>query len=378
MESSRKRVALFVETSLGSGRSVLRGIAKYAHQVDDWQLFHAARGLEEALPDWVNRWEGDGIIARIQTPEMAKQLSGLRIPVVDVLGVVENGFPLVHVDNAAIAREVAEYFAARNFRNLAYYGIAGENWSEARRDAFQKHADTATLQIFERPRGPGDGSLFAGEELRAWVRDLPKPVGIMVCSDQRGLSLLEACAAENIAVPEQVAVLGVDNDEPLCEACYPPLSSVRAGHREVGFKAAGLLDDLMEGAVPIGSPVLALPQGIVTRRSSETMAITDPAVAQGVRYLNQNLSESMTNEAIARVAGLSRTLFQQRFRAAMGMSIRAYLVQQRLHRAKSLIENSDLTLVDIAQRAGFKHQEYMGSVFKRELGITPASLRNLG
>ena len=225
------------------------------------------------------------------------------------------------------------------------------------------------------PRDTAEGSDVAREELRIWLKGLPKPIAIMVSSDQRGLGLLEACREENIPVPERIAVASVDNDVPLCEISSPPLSSTRAGHARVGFEAARLLQAMMNGAPPPAAPIYVPPNSIISRKSSDIQSIEDAAVAQGLHYIHENLSNSLSNESVARVAGLSRTLFQRRFLESMGTTIRDYIVQQRVRRARNLIENSDLTFAEIAQQSGFRHQEYMGQVIKNQLGMTPGKLR---
>ena len=376
MTSRNHRVALIVETSLSSGREILRGIARYAREIDRWELFHGARGLHEGIPDWFRSWNGDGIIARVQDRDLAAELEAQGVPVIDVLGVVEPPrFPLVHVDDERIATEVARHFQERDFPNFAFFGLAGENWSERRRRGFEVAAG-APVAVFEASPGEDEGLEVITDAVREWLRELPKPVGIMVASDQRGLWLLEACRSEGIAVPEQVAVVGVDNDLPLCEISSPPLSSIRAGHFRVGYEAARALDGLMRCEAKATKPTLLVPPtGIVVRGSSDTLAIDDPVVAAGVRFLREHLAEPVTNDDVARVAGVSRTLFQQRFRVAMNCSVRDYLTRMRLRRARLLIEGSDLTLADIAQRSGFRHQEYLGDVFRRHFGITPGKLR---
>lgn len=376
MSIHRKRIALLVETSLGSGRDILRGIAQCAHQKGDWQLLHAARGLEDAFPEWLKNWEGDGIIARIQTPEMARALATLDIPIIDVLGVCDSDFPLVHVNDELIAALIADHFKERGFEHAAFYGIAGENWSYRRRVAFKDSFSNAkSFHVLETPRGADGGRSGQMEELRAWLRELPKPAGIMVCSDQRGLFLLEACLSEGISVPEVLAVVGVDNDLALCEISLPPLSSARGGHVRVGFEAALLMDRLIGGAEISTSPFLVPPTGIVQRGSSNIRAIADPVVAKGVRYLRDHISEEIVNEQIARFVGVSRTLFQQRFRKATGRTIREFILSERVEKAVGLIEQSDLGFVEIAQLSGFKHQEYLGYVLRNRIGLTPGQIR---
>lgn len=366
-----------METSLSSGREILRGVAKYTHQINNWEIFHAPHALGDHLPSWLSNWQGDGIIARIESSEKLDALRKFDLPVVDVLGLVSDcDFPLVHVDDAAISGAVADHFLRREFRHFGFYGFAGENWSERRREAFRKNCHNAqSFHDYATPRNTDESTAEARGSLEAWITSLPRPVGIMVCTDQCGLALLEACRALKIPVPEQIAVVGVDNDLPLCEIGSPALTSIRAGHFRVGYEAARLLDSVIEGASPPSNPLLVPPTGIVTRGSSDTVAIQDSAVANGVNYIHQNLTSPLSNDQISRAANVSRTTFQKRFLNEMGITIRDYLVQQRLARARQLIAESDFTLADIAERCGFKHQEYLGSVFKSHFGITPGGFR---
>lgn len=371
-----KRIALLVETSLGSGREILRGIAQFARQKTDWEIFHAARGLEDEVPEWIDSWEGDGIIARIQDERMVDRLKKLETPVVDVLGVTTNEFPLVHVDDERISQQVARHFLEREFAHFAFYGIAGENWSQRREVAFRESTTSGdTFASLNAQRGKSEGDSMHFAEMQAWLLELPKPVAIMVCSDQRGLILLEACRAAGITVPEQVAVVGVDNDLALCEVATPNLSSVRGGHNRVGFEAANLLDRLIAGESSNKNSILVPPNEIVVRDSSDSRGISDPAVRSAIQFIREHLAESITNDDIARAAGLSKTRLQIRFREALGMSLREFLAKRRLRRAENLIRSTDLTFADIAERCGFKHHEYLGYVMRRQRGVTPRQLR---
>jgi len=372
MLQREKRIALIVETSLGSGREILRGIAKYAHQNLRWHLFHAARGLTDEFPGWMENWRGDAVIARIQNDAMASRLAEWKIPVVDVLGVCDTPFPLVHVDDAAISALVANHFLERDFKHFAFYGISGENWSARRCATFEEicRSRGGSFDALHTPRGSAEDSL------RDWLQCLPKPAAVMVCSDQRGLLLLEACGAEGISVPEQIAVVGVDNDLALCEISAPPLSSVRGGHSQVGFEAARLLDRILRGHPnDSAAPIIVPPNGMVIRESSDVRAIDDPAVALGIRFIRDHIDQPITNDRIAQAAGISRTLFQKRFRNSTGLTIRNFILDCRIRKAVSLIEKSDLNFAEIADRTGFKHQEYLGHVIRKRIGRTPGEIR---
>lgn len=373
-------MALLVETSLASGREILRGIARYIRENEAWALYHEPHSLEESGPRWLSRWKGDGIIARIQTRQMAKVLAASRIPVIDVLGVVPNlPFPLVHVDNGAIARMAVKHLLERGFGRFGYFGIEGENWSEQRYASLC--ATVAGVQrevpVYRLPRDVQGRRSWerAVDKLARWVADLPKPTGILVCSDQRGPQFLEACRRADVSVPDEIAVIGVDNDEPLCEVCLPSLSSIEPNHRCVGYEAAALLDGLLRGLSPPNGPILVEPQQIVTRMSTEVLAVSDPRISAALRLIREQAHTGLRVEVIAREVGLSRSVLQRRFRVLLKRSVHQELLATRVKRARELLVKTDLTLAAVAARAGFKHQEYMGSVFRARLGKTPAQVR---
>ncbi|MGK0185375.1 MAG: LacI family transcriptional regulator [Verrucomicrobiales bacterium] len=378
--SPRKRVALLVYTSFEPGRETLRGIGKFAHEIDSWRLLHVPGNYNDPIPKWLHESEVDGIIARVSDVTMARALSALKLPIVDANRAVGNvNIPQVDADDERISALVAEHFFNRGFAHLAFYPHANEceGWSQ-RRCKFLRClcAGRATFHVYHGRDDHQEGTKSARDDVRAWVRNLPKPIGIMLARDDGGFVVLDACREENLLVPEQVAVVGVDNDQPLCDLVTPPLSSVRLDHLEVGYQAARLLDQLMSGTKPPCDPLLVSPVEIVTRRSSDTHAISDTAVALGVHLIHENLANSkLTNDDLAHAAGMSRSLFQRRFRKETGKSIHDYLIEARLKKAKALLKNSNLGLAEISNLVGFGRQGYMGYVFKSQLGITPASYR---
>jgi LacI family transcriptional regulator len=374
----RPHVALLIETSLASGRDILRGISRYVREHDPWALYHEPHSLTDALPRWLSRWKGDGIIARIQTPEMAQALARSSIPVVDVLGVVpESPFPLVHVDDEAIARLAAEHLRERGLENFGFFGIRAENWSERRYAAFRQAVAPAHVEMYELPRDASGRRSWerAENRLARWIAALPKPAGVLVCSDQRGSELLEACRRAGVAVPDDVSVIGVDDDQPLCEVCNPPLSSVQPGHARVGYEGALLMDRLLRGGLAPAEPILLPPEGVVSRLSTDTLAITDRAIVAALRLIREQAHQGLTVEALARHVGMSRSVLQRRFRSVLRRSIHQAILGTRMKEAQELLTKTNLPLATVAERTGFRHQEYMGAVFKARLGTTPARLR---
>jgi LacI family transcriptional regulator len=383
-ESRAPHVALLVETSLASGRDLLRGIARYAREQGPWSLFHAAGGLEESVPPWLKGWKGDGIIARVTTSAQAARLRRTGLPVVDVLGLVpEAGFPLVRVDDAAISHLAAEHFIERGIDHIAFIGLREENWSTRRGEALRRATANApsrrriSFHLREVSRAELESQPWEERQndLAAWIAQLPRPCGLMVGSDQLGPDVLEACRRVPVVVPDEIAVVGVDNDEPLCDVCHPPLSSVWPDHLEAGFQAAALLHRLMRGEAPPEGAQIIAPKHVVTRLSSDVLAVDDPAVASALRLIRDQACRGISVDEIARGAGVSRSVLQRRFRARLGQTIHDYLVSARLKRAVEFLTASDLSLGDVAERCGFTHQEYMGAVFKQRLQRTPAQVR---
>lgn len=376
----RPRVALIVETSLASGRDILRGIARYLRAHGPWSVYHEPRALEESVPPWLNQWRGDGIIARIQNRPIADAVVGTGLPVVDVLGLVPGlPVPLVHVDDRAVARLGADHLLERGFRHFGFCAVEGANWSDARQAGFEAIVNQAGCEC-SICRLPPDTRGLANWEaqqdlLTDWVRSLPRPVGVMVCNDPRGQLVLEAARRAGAAVPEQMAVIGVDNDEPLCEISYPPLSSVQPDHVRVGYEGAALLDRMMRGETAPQTPVYVPPAGLVTRLSTDVLAIDDPLVATAVRFIREYACDGIGIDDIVAHLPLSRSTLQRRFRRVLGRSVHDEILRIRLRRVQELLVDTDLPLESVADKAGFAHRQYLGEVFKVRTGYTLAQYR---
>jgi LacI family transcriptional regulator len=376
---AKPRVALIVETTLASGRAILAGIGRYLWAHGAWSVTLETRELESP-PDWLAHWNGDGIISRLRNPGFVAGVAAAGVPVVDVLGDCRDPrFPLVHVDNESIARLAFEHLFERGFRNFGFVGLRDINWSEQRRVPFARCA-AAKHCVFSECILPYTNSLgrsldYEQDELNVWLRQLPRPAGIMVCNDQWGQIVLDSCRRLEMVVPEEIAIVAVDNDEPLCAVCDPPLSSVQPRHEEVGYEAARLLDQLMQGGKQPAAETLIPGGQIVTRRSSDVQAIYDPDVAAALRYVYEYACDGIKVNDVVDYAGTSRSTLQRRFAEIVGRSIHDEILRVRLERAQQLLTTTPLSIGQIAGKAGFQHQEYMGSVFRKKLGLTPLEVR---
>jgi LacI family transcriptional regulator len=384
----RPRVALLVESSRAYGRGLLHGIAEYIRLHGPWSVYMAERGLGDAPPSWLNGWEGDGVIARIENRRIAQAIAELGLPTVDLRGLLSDlGLPLIATDDVAVSGLAVEHFLERGFRSFAFCGFASADYSDNRSRAFADLVEEAgfTCHVYQPSRkGRGaavgtmaleQGGLTTEAEVAQWIEALPKPVGLMACNDIRGQQVLNACRDVEIAVPEDVAVLGVDNDDVLCDLSYPTLSSVLPDTRRIGFEAAALLEAMIGGEPPPQAPLLIPPLGVVTRRSTDVLAIEDRHLARAVQFIREHACEGITVEDVLANIPLSRSVFERRFARLFGHSPKAEIVRARLDRIKRLLAETELPLKQIAARIGFEHPEYMNVVFKEQTGQTPGQYR---
>ena len=377
----RRSVALLIETSNSYARGVLEGIVEYGRHHERWSIFLPEQERGSSPPKWLGRWKGEGIIARIETDETATALQKIDLPVVDVSAARHlPDIPWVETDDEKIAELAVKHLLDRGFRELAFCGDPGFNWSNWRRDRFRSLAESEGIiaHIFDSISRNSATYSWNREKKRLakWLRGLPRPIGIFACYDIQAQKVLEVCRELGIAVPEEIAVLGVDNDELLCELSDPPLSSITCNTRRTGFEAAALLDRMMKGEQVDASPVLVAPIGIQARQSTDILAIDDPDVASALRFLRENALTGINVSDVVRHVTLSRRVLESRFKKILGRSPHQELTRLKLDRIKELLTETDLSLVEIAKRTGFEHDEYMCVFFRKAEGISPGKYRN--
>jgi len=382
--SPMPKVALLVETARGYGREVLRGIVRYARLHGPWAFYVSPGDFVQALPE-MKQWGGTGIIARVETARVAKAILATRLPVVamDLSGAqLAPGSPWLRVsqltsDSEGAARLAAEHLRERGLQQFGFVGIAGKIWSDRREQAFCQHMADAGCAAHVYPSGSRRRLPWSREQaiLARWLAGLPKPLGVMTCNDDRGREVLEACRQAQVRVPEDVAVVGVDNDELLCDLSDPPLSSVALGAERAGFEAAALLDELMAGRVKKPQRLVAAALGVVARRSTDVLLHEDPTVAEALRFIHDNAGRPIRVYDVTTALADGRRTLEIRFRRALGRSIGAEIKRARLERARRLLRETDLPLPNVAEATGFGSPSYLAAVFHRELGVTPIKYR---
>jgi LacI family transcriptional regulator len=385
--SRRFRIALLIESSRGYGRALLRGIAAYARMHSSWVFFHEERSLGAPLPPKLVQWKPDGVIARLAGDALIREVRQLAIPTVDLYREDETqDIPGVTIHQESLVRLAIEHFLERGFRHFAYCGLPGVLFSDLRAKSFQGmlaarglRADIFTARRLRAGTGlslvEADAARHA-DQLAAWLGELPRPVAIWACNDMRAQQVMSVCAENGIAVPDDVAVLGVDNDDVQCELCNPPLSSIDPNVEEIGYQAAALLDCMLAGQPPPKTRILVEPRGVVTRRSTDVLAIADRDVAEAVALVRQHACDAnLEIGTLLAQLSFSRSTLDRWFRQWLGRTPAEEVNRVRLARIEELLTTTALPLEEIAQRCGFRHVESMCRMVKRLKGIPPGELR---
>lgn len=377
-DSARFKVALLIETSNRYGRDLLHGVHDWMSVAGNWSVRFTEQARLAPLPEWLQAWRGDGIIARVDTDAMAKALRGTRKPVVDVSAErVRSEFRRVTIDNAAVAQLAAAHLREKGLRHFAYCGDARFLWSRERQRAFavQLRAWKTRPEDFEFAADSSGASDAEMARLEAWLLNLPKPVGIFVCYDGRAQQVLEACQRAGLQVPGTVAVIGVDNDEVVCDLCAPPLSSVLPNARRAGFEAARALHALMERGRGRRDSLAIEPVRVVARQSTDVVDTEDAAVAAAVRYIRAHAVEGINVGDVLRIAGLSRTHLDRRFKQVLGQTPHELIQASRIEQVRQLLVETDLPIARIADVSGFQSASYLSAVFRRTQQETPFEFR---
>lgn len=375
-----RKVALLIETSNAYARGLLRGVVAYVREHRPWSLYLAEHARGERPPAWLAKWDGDGIIARIENPAIARALRSVKTPVVDVSAArLIPTLPFFETDDAAVAQTAAEHLLERGFRHFAFCGDARFNWSRLRGEHFQRVVRAAGHDCANYvPSLAGRrGEAWQVDDIAQWLKKLPRPLGVFACYDLRGAQVLDACRELGVKVPDDIAVIGADNDDLLCELSDPPLSSVILNPHRTGYAAAGLLDQMMSGRRVKGETHLIPPIGVATRQSTDTLAVDDRHVAQALRYIRDHACEGINVRDVLHAVPHARRRLEARFKKLLGRTPHEEIIRVQLNRVKQLLVETDLPLAEIAERTGFAHVEYLSVVFKRETGLPPSKFRTL-
>ena len=379
------KVALLIETARGYGRGLLRGIVRYAHVHGPWAFYVTPGDSVQSLPK-MQQWGGTGIIARLETPQIVQAVLKTALPTIalDLSDAqLRSDSPLrrfseIRSDSPGAARMVAEHLLERHFRHYAYVGIPDRVWSQRREEGFCRRIEEAgfAVRVYQPPRRKSRRAWDQEQPLLAdWLRRIPKPAGLMVCNDNRGREVLEACRTAGVRVPDNLAVVGVNNDELLCEVADPPLSSVGLNAEQGGYRAAALLDKMMRGRIRRPQRLVVEPLRVVLRRSSDILALDNLEVAAALRFIHFHAGQPICTEHVVKHVQLSRRALEIRFHKSLGHTIHDAIQRARLERATRLLLETNLPIPKVAEASGYSTPSYLIQVFRQQIGMTPARYR---
>lgn len=379
------RIALLFNGSKIYDRGIIAGIGNYLSSTRaSWDLF-----LEEDFLcrlKGIERWQGDGIIADFDDPLIGEALAGSRLPVVAVGGSYEDaraypkGIPYVATDNHGLMKLAYEHLIEAGLTRFACFSLPeaqANRWAQEREKAFRRlmQRDGLAVEIY---RGLGTSAPLwdsAVEQQIAWLQGLPKPIGIIAVTDARARQLLQACLTAGIAVPEEVALIGIDNDPLTRTLTRVPLSSVIQGTETMGRTAAALLHQMLHGKPCKAEQILVPPEAINVQASSLHQPLGNPYVMQALLFIRQYACQGIKTAQVAAYVGVSRSSLEAHFRRERGCSVHDEILRFKLAAAAKGLENRGLAIADIAQCCGFKSAQYLHTVFRREFGCTPGEYR---
>lgn len=376
------QVAILVDTSTEWGRRLIRGVNLYAQKMGPWHLQVEPRGRNDPMQLPTN-WKGDGVIARVSTEKIAAKLAALKVPVMNISGIELEGFtfPRVTTDYHAVADLAYEHFRSRGFRRFAYVGPLKYSYVARHADAFEsrigKRGGPLERFDYEFESMASQKWLKQSQRLRDWLANLTTPIAIFAWGTSASCQLLDACRFQNIQVPDDVAVLAGDNDELIAQTTVPSLSAIMNPSQQVGYNAAERLDRLMAGKKIDHRDKKFAPIEVVTRGSTEVLAIEDEELLIAVRYIREHVFSELTVAEVANSVPMTRRSLERKFKHWIGRTPLEEIRRLRVGRVRELLASTDLPVSRIAMAAGFGTPEYMSTVFKSAMNTTPLKYRSM-
>lgn len=367
-------ILIVVGSYTGYGRGLLRGIIRFTNQNPGWVYWvvHTGDPNTQLESDDI-----DGILAHTSDPVIIQKIKAIGKPVVNLSNTIQNiGVPLVAVDNAAIGWLGADYFLNAGFHHFAFAGDTRRDHSIQRWQAFRDRISQSghTANIID--AWPNTELHHAARKwLVDWKKNHPGALAVMAVNDQAGRTMTDACRDVGLRIPDDIAILGVDNDDLDCDLSTPPLSSIQLPTERIGYEAMGLLHRMLRGGTP-SRQLLLPPIQIITRQSTDLLAINDQEVRLLLQYIREHAGEPISlKEFFARTA-VARCTVERRIRSLLGCSPMELITRAHMERAKDLLANSDLSMAQVARQSGFVNNIRFSTVFRREIGTTPRAYRS--
>lgn len=376
------KILLLTDFSSGYSRNLLKGIVRYSKEVGNWSfqrmpLYYRMLYGENGVVEWAKKWQADAIIAQL-TDVNIELLNDLNIPII-----VQN----YRDRNKAVSNLTGDYFNTgvmaakfflnRGYRNFAFYGFKGAIWSRERADGYSHEIEKQgyKLAILENDNKDREEWSYNHTVLGNWLQSLPKPVALFACDDHFALQISETCNVYNINVPDDIAILGVDNDDLLCNISDPPLSSIVLDVENGGYNAGKLLHQLITKEITEPFNIVVNPLIIERRKSTEKYAVSDKNIRTILNYIEKNYANHLSVEELVKQVPLSRRVLEKKFKEETGESLYQYIQNYRIDQFTRLLITTDYSLFEAALQSGFENYKNVSRVFRKYKSLSPAEYR---
>lgn len=377
-----KRILVLIDYSSDFSRRLLKGLIQYSKDHGPWifyrlPAYYKALYGKEGIVEWAKEWKADAIIARWDH-EGTNLLATLNIPII-LQNYKERSpyFSNLTGDYVGTGEMAARFFIKRRYQNFAFYGNKGVVWSRERAEGFRREVEKAggNYYYFESENLNGEEWSTTYIELDEWLLSLPKPVGLFACDDSFALRISQICTINNIKIPEEISLLGVDNDELICQLSDPPISSIVTDVEKGGYEAGKLIDRMINGEIDEPFDIIIQPSRLELRKSTEKFDISNEYIYQVVNYIEDNFTSEINIEGLTNLVPLSRRNLEVKFKDEMGTSIYQFILSCRIEYFAYLLLTTDRTLFDLALESGFNDCKNIARIFKKIKGCTPSEYR---
>ena len=379
---------MLIEVANEYGRKLINGIVKYSKVYGPWTFYRTVPYVYVEYPfnrkfvgdktfGILKAWHADGIIAHV-SDKVAKNVLELNIPTIIATQSTIKGLATITADYLAIGKMAAEHFLNKRFQNFAFCGVGDLLWAQKRGEGFANRLKEAGFDtyIYQSPQNKLNCNWrYEQNHMAKWLKSLPKPIGLLACNDDRAAQLIEACKIAELRVPEQIAVIGVDNDRFICELTHPPLSSIEMDTETAGFEAAKLLDEMIKGNKLSMDEIIIHPTFVEGRESTDILAINDPNIARAIRYIYDNLKRDVLVEEVAAAAMMSRRTLERRFAEILGKSVKHEIRRARVELTAKMLIETNLAIHQIAMALGYPGVDHVSRYFRQEKGMSPLTYR---
>jgi len=378
------KIILLTDFGEEYSKNLLRGITRYSKDHGPWTFckmptyFRETIGIDGIL-QWAKEWEADGIIGQFYNDEEVKKFTQANIPVIaQDFKERFTDIPNITGDYRATGRLGAEYFLKKGFKNFAFYGFGNIVWSRERAEGFGERIEEAGYEVHYhelQESSTTDLWYYKPSALSEWLKSLPKPIALLTCDDNQGHHITEAARHAGIRIPDEVSVLGVDNDEMICDLSDPPLSSIELDVEKSGYEAARLMEQMIESKTCSGPDVIVKATQVVTRHSTDIFASKDKYIVSALKYIHGNLDKNLKVDQVLKEVPLSRRSLEKRFMLTTGYPVYEYIYNQRIERFTQLLLETDMTIFEIALDLGLSDSKNIARQFKQIKGLTPMEYR---